>query len=370
MNAWMVILAMALAAAVSAVIAFLFANMAAGRQAQSQVDALRQDMQALVGGQSQAVNAQLGQLSQSVTAQLGQVLQQVQNGVAAAGSLASGTQKAVSDQLQATNQILGSLHQQLGEVQQASSQLSDSARQIESVLGSAKTRGMLGEMALERMLTDSLPPGAFEMQHRFSTGEAVDAVVRLGAKMLPIDSKFPLEDYRRLEEVGEEARGNFFKAVRKHADSIAKKYILPDENTLSLALMFVPSEGVYYEMLHTDDGKGVALDEYCRLQRVVPVSPSTLFAHLQVIHMGLQGMRVEENARKLLDSLSGLKKQFDNFGEVYGKVGVHLRNAQQCYSDSDTKLDRARNALGELAQGVAPAEKVLESANAARLFPS
>jgi DNA anti-recombination protein RmuC len=94
---------------------------------------------------------------------------------------------------------------------------------------------------------------------------------------------------------------------------------------------------------------------------VIPVSPSTLFAHLKIIFLGLRGIQIEENAKKLLSSLSGLKKQMENFSEIYERLGTHLRNAQQSYADADRKLDRARNSLDELAQG-APAEKVLESA--------
>jgi len=105
----------------------------------------------------------------------------------------------------------------------------------------------------------------------------------------------------------------------------------------------------------------VPLDEYCRTRCVVPVSPSTLFAHLKIIFLGLRGIQIEENAKKLLASLSGLKKQMENFSEIYERLGTHLRNAQQSYADADRKLDRARNSLDELAQG-APAEKVLESA--------
>jgi DNA recombination protein RmuC len=324
-------------------------------------DALRKEMQSLLAVQSQATAAHIGQLAQSLTMQLGQVTQQVQSGMASVGTIATGAQKAVSEQLQASTQMLGSIRQQLGEVQQAGHELSIAAKQIEDVLGGAKTRGTLGEVALDRILSDTLPRASYETQFRFSTGEVVDAVVRLSDKLLPIDSKFPLEGYRRLLELGEEYRRDFSQAVRLHADSIAKKYILPGEETLDIALMFVASEGVYYELLRSVDAKGTPLDEYCRTRCVVPVSPSTLFAHLKIIFLGLQGMQIEENAKRLLGSLSGLKKQMDNFGEVYERLGTHLRNAQQSYSDADRKLDRARTSLEELAQG-APAEKVLESA--------
>jgi DNA recombination protein RmuC len=352
-----------IAAAVIAILgAFgIFVALRARGVADAQAEARRKEMQSLLAGQSQVTAAQISQLAQSLTAQLGQVTQQVQSGMASVGTIASSAQKAVSERLEASTQMLASLHQQIGEMQQAGHELSIAAKQIEDVLGGAKTRGTLGEVALDRILSDTLPRASYETQFRFSTGEIVDAVVRLSDKLLPIDSKFPLDGYRRLLDLGEEHRKDFSQAVRLHADSIAKKYILPAEETLDIALMFVPSEGVYYELLRSVDAKGTPLDEYCRTRCVVPVSPSTLFAHLKIIFLGLRGIQIEENAKRLLASLSGLKKQMDNFGEVYEKLGTHLRQAQQSYSDADRKLDRARASLEELAQG-APAEKVLESA--------
>ena len=352
-----------IAAAVIAILgAFgIFVALRGRSVADARGEALRKEMQSLLAAQSQATAAQISQLAQSVAAQLGQVTQQVQSGMASVGTITSTAQKAVSEQLQASTQMLGSIRQQSGEVQQAGHELSVAAKQIEDVLGGAKTRGTLGEVALDRILADTLPRASYEMQFRFSTGEVVDAVVRLSDKLLPIDSKFPLDGYRRLLDRGEECRKDFSQAVRLHAESIAKKYILPGEETLDIALMFVPSEGVYYELLRSADAKGTPLDEYCRTRCVVPVSPSTLFAHLKIIFLGLRGMQIEENAKKLLGSLTGLKRQMDTFGEVYEKLGTHLRNAQQSYSDADRKLDRARVSLEELAQG-GPAEKVLESA--------
>jgi DNA recombination protein RmuC len=352
MAMWIAALLIVVVTAVAAIVA---AANSARRESEAQAAALRQEMQALLAAQSQAVTAHLGQLAQSLTTQLGQVAQHVQTGMASSGALASGAQKAVADQLQASTEMLGTIRQQLGEVQQAGHDLSGAARQIESVLGGAKTRGTLGEVALERMLADSLPCSAYIMQHRFASGEAVDAVVRLNDKLLPIDSKFPLEGYRRLVETGEEARSGFSKAVRFHADSIAKKYILPGEETLDIALMFVPSEGVYYELLKSFDTQGNPLDEYCRDKGVIPVSPSTLFGYVRIISLGLRGMQVEENAKRLLGSLTGLKKQLETFSELYQKMGVHLRNAQQCYADGDRKLERTRITVDELAM-CAPVE--------------
>jgi DNA recombination protein RmuC len=343
-----ILLAIAVLVAVS-VVAWL-----GGRRTEMQLTALRQEMQGTVAAQVQSVTTQVGQLTQSVTQQLGQVRQELQAGVASSGQLAMQAQHEVATRLEASTETLRQLTQQIGEVQQASHELSVASQTLQTILGGAKTRGILGEVALERMLEDALPRAAFETQYRFSTGDIVDAIVRVGERILPIDSKFPLDAYRRLVDSGEDSRKEFALAVRKHADSIAAKYILQDELTLDFALMFIPSEGVYYELLQTEDGKYGRLDEYCRSKKVIPVSPNTCYAQLCVIAMSLRGMRVEENARKLMANLGSLEKQLDGFSEVYQKLGTHLRNAGQSYEQADEKLQRARGSLEQMAQGALP----------------
>lgn len=358
-----------LAAAVAAMIVVGWLVWSAGRRSEAQLSAVRQEMQTSLAAQGQAVTSQMSQqinqLTQAMTQQLGQVRQELQSGVASTGKLASDAQKEVAKRLQSSTEALVQMSEKIGEVQQTSRDLSKAAETLQSVLGGAKTRGTLGEVTLERLLEDALPQSAFVMQYRFaSTGAIVDAVVRSGERLLPIDSKFPLEAYRRLAEEGGEARREFSVAVRKHADSIAGKYILPDEHTFDYALMFVPSEGVYYELLMTEDAKSGKLDEYCRGKRVFPVSPNTFYACLSAIAVSLQGQRIEENARHLLASLSGLKKQVESFAEVYERLGTHLRHAQQSYEDADSRLGRARNSLEQMSQGALPENvpKALESA--------
>ena len=325
---------------------------------EAQTAALRQEMQALLNLQTQTFATQLGQLTQAVTQQLGQVTQQVQTGLGDTGKIASQAQTAVAE-------MLGTIRQQLGEVQQTERELSQASQTLQMVLSGAKTRGTLGEVALNRLLEDMLPRSAYDFQYTFATGAVVDAIVRSGDRILSIDSKFPLDAYRRVVESGEDARKEFAQAVRKHVDSIAEKYILPKEGTLDIALMFVPSESVYYELLMTEDAKAGRLDEYGRSKSVIPVSPNTLHAYLSAILMGLKGMKVEENAKRLLGSLASLQKQLEAFCEVYEKLGAHLRHAQQSYEDSGSKLERARTALDQMAQGALPETppKKLEAAN-------
>ena len=340
------------------------------RRSDLELSGVRQEMQTSLVAHGQAVTAQISQqinhLTQAVTQQLGQVRQELQNGVASTGQLASQAQREVAQQLQSSTDVLLQMSQRFGEVHQTSQDLSKAAQTLQSVLGGAKTRGTLGEVALDRLLGDALPQAAYSTQHRFaSTGAIVDAIVRSGDRILSIDSKFPLEAYRRLAETGDDARRDFHLAVRKHADSIAEKYILPDEHTYDYALMFVPSEAVYYELLMTQDSKYGQLDEYCRNRRVFPVSPNTFYACLNAVAVSLQGQKIEENARHLMAGLAGLNKQFESFAEVYERLGTHLRHAQQSYEDADSRLSRARNSLEQMSQGALPEvlPRVFESAS-------
>jgi DNA recombination protein RmuC len=347
---------------VLAIIALAFIVWSASRRSESQMSAIRQEMQASLAAQGQTLAAQVNHFMQTVTQQLGQVRQELLTGVASTGQLATEAQREVAQRMQSSTSVLLQMSQQIGEVHQTSQDLSKAAQTLQSVLGGAKTRGTLGEVALERLLEDALPQSAYSTQYRFpSTGATIDAIVRSGKRILPIDSKFPLEAYRKLIEGDEDARRDFFQAVRKHADSIAEKYILPDEHTFDYALMFVPSEGVYYELLMTEDPEHGKLDEYCRGKRVFPVSPNTFYACLSAVAISLQGQKIEENARHLLASLAGLKKQFESFADVYEKLGTHLRHAQQNYEEADSRLNRARNSLEQMSQGALPeAPKALE----------
>lgn len=324
----------------------------ASRRSEMQLSAIRQEMQNSIATQGQNMSAQMTLLVQAITQQLGQVRQEVQTGVASTGQLAAAAQRDVSARLESSTEAIERMSRQIGEMHQTSQDLSKTTSMLQGILSGVKTRGALGETMLETLLADALPQNAYAMQYRFaSTGSIVDAIVRSGERMLCIDSKFPIEAYRRLVETGDEARRDFSIAVRKHADSIAEKYILPQEHTLDYALMFVPSEGVYYELVMAEDSKYGRLEEYCRAKRVFPVSPNAFCAFLGAVAMSLQGQKLEENARHLLASLAGLKQQMDTFAGIHEKLGTHLRYVQQNYEEADSKLNRVRNSLEEMSQG-------------------
>src|SRR6202041_785105 len=182
------------AAAIVMISAIAIVVRMAGRRSNEELSAVRQEMQNSLALQGQSVNAQINHFMQAVTTQLGQVRQELQTGVASSGKLASDAQIAMAQQLQSSNETIRKISTQIAEVQQAGQQMSQSAQTLQNVLGGAKTRGVLGEVVLERLLQDALPRSAYETQYRFdSTGAIVDAIVRSGDRILSVDSKFPLD---------------------------------------------------------------------------------------------------------------------------------------------------------------------------------
>jgi DNA recombination protein RmuC len=347
---------------------------------ESQLSDLQRELRTMATSQAQSAG-KVDAIGQSVTQRLDSVSKALQDGVKDSANISAQSQTAVRDEIKNTREMMERIQKQLGEVQLAGQQMSQTAQTLETILGGAKSRGTLGEVTLERLLEDALPKESYKRQYRFSSGEAADAVIFLRDKMLPIDSKFPLDAFRRMGEQihrqgasqvpaqADEARRAFATAVKGHADAIAKKYIVPDEGTLSIALMFVPSESVYYELLMTSDAKSFPLDEYCRSKNVIAVSPNTLYAHLQVILMGLQGMQIEENAKRLHASLAGLQKQMENFTDAFGKLGTHLKNAQQSYGEADKRFEKAQDTLGQML-GASPGDAALIDSQGAPSLPA
>jgi DNA recombination protein RmuC len=315
---------------------------------EAQMNELRRDLQTIGTAQAQSTG-QITTLGQNVSQRLESVTKALHDGVSNSAQIATQGQTAIANELKNTREQIGHIQKQLGEFQELGRGISSATKSLEGILGGAKTRGLLGEVTLERLLEDSLPSSQYATQYSFSSGEAADAVIFLrDKKLVAIDSKFPLDAFRRIGAEGEEAKRAFATAVKGHADSIAKKYIVPNEGTLDLALMFVPSESVYYEMLMTEDSKGEPLDSYCRGKNIIAVSPNTLYAHLCVIHLGLRGMQIEENAKRISAGLSGIHKQMDTFTDVFERLGTHLKNAQQSYGEADKRLEKTQNTLDNL----------------------
>jgi len=341
---------------------------------ETQMNELRRDLLGLSTAQTQS-STKMETIANTVASRLEAVTAAVQQGAKASAEttaqITSQAQTAMSNELKNTREQITQIQQQLGQVQESGHLMHDAATRLENILGGTKTRGNFGETTLERLLEDCLSPSQYTLQCRFRSGEAADAVIHLrDKKIMAIDSKFPLEAFQRLDAEGDEARKAFVSAIKLHADSIAKKYIVPDEDTLDLALMFVPSEAVYYELLRSTDSRGIAVDAYCRSRKVVPVSPNTLYAHLSVIAMGLRGMQIEENAKRLGANLAGMRKQLETFSQHFDKLGTHLKNAQQSYVEADKRFDKASNTMDNLLSSGDLGQPALEDAQgAAALLP-
>lgn len=319
---------------------------------EAQMNELRRDLLTLSTSQAQS-SAKMETIANTVAVRLEAVTSAVQQGAKNSAEITSQitsqAQNAMSNELKNTREQITEIQKQLGQVQESGHAMHEAATRLENILGGTKSRGSFGETTLERLLEDCLPPSQYSKQYRFRSSEAADVVIHLrDKKLVAVDSKFPLEAFQRLEVEGDDARKAFINAVKVHADSIAKKYIVPDEDTLELALMFVPSESVYYELLRSVDSRGIALDAYCRSKKIMAVSPNTLYAHLSVIAMGLRGMQIEENAKRLSANLAGMRKQLDSFSHSFDKIGTHLKNAQMSYSEADKRFDKASNSLDNL----------------------
>jgi len=272
----------------------------------------------------------------------------------------------VDRRLESASQTTSKIHERLGKVDEATTQMLERAKdlaRLEQALRPPKARGGFGELLLENLLRDRLPPSAYEIQYTFDSGERVDAIVRAD-RTIPVDSKFPLDNYLRLvdAEADDErqlAERQFGRDVKQHIDAIASKYIRPDEGTYDFAFMYIPVEAVYYELAC---GKTGALLSYAHERRVFPVSPTTFTAYLQVIALGLRGMQIEEHAHEVMAYVAELQRDFDRFAGDFDKVGTHLGHAQSKYHEAGKRLDRFGTKLERAAedQGEIEAEAVLE----------
>jgi DNA recombination protein RmuC len=250
-----------------------------------------------------------------------------------------------------------SVERKLGEVNHAAKTMLEIGRDISSlqnILRSPKLRGGMGELFLEELLKQILPPQYFALQYGFRDGSKVDAALLLEPGIVPIDSKFPLENFTRIftaanEEDAKASRKLFIADVKKHVDSIAAKYIQPDEGTFDFALMYIAAENVYYEAIIKDDSQQESLAEYARRKNVIPVSPNSFYAYLQAIMRGVKGYHVAQSARMILEGLSQIETEFKKTVPDFEKIGTHLNNALSAYSNTGKRLEKLGGKLSALA---------------------
>ena len=258
--------------------------------------------------------------------------------------------KIIGQNLGSTSGLFGNVREQLGKLEATNHQILEVSKNVASLqelLRAPKFRGQMGETLLENLLSQVLPKDYYQVQYRFKSSDAVDAVIRLGERLVPIDAKFSLENFQKMVDASEEEkpafRKKFIQDVKNRAEEIASKYILPQENTYDFALMYIPAENVYYETVIKDD-----LLAYFMSKKVIPVSPNTLYAYLQVICLGLKGLKVEENAKVILKNLSMLSIEINKFKEEFDTLGGHISNLAHKYEDSQKRLDRFSDRLNNI----------------------
>lgn len=263
-----------------------------------------------------------------------------------------GIDARVSSGQASNNDMAARIFETLGDVRSATLSVAEQAREftaLQDMLRAPKARGGLGEAMLEEVLREILPPHAYSMQHQFASGVIVDAVVHASGRLVCIDSKFPLSNYARMCRAADDiervdAERCLAADIDKHIKDISSKYVAPDEGTFDFAVMYVPAEGVYGEVLRLAHRKR-PLFETAIEARVVPMSPLTLCGYLQTVLFGLRALRIEANAEAILAFCGRLQQEMARFATDYEILGRHLTNAHSKYEEGHRKLDGFRYRL-------------------------
>ncbi len=266
--------------------------------------------------------------------------------------------REINDRLTKAAEVIGELKREAGQF----SEIGRSMKDLDALLKSPKLRGNMGERVLADLIGQVFPKQHFYLQHRFKSGSIVDAAIQTDAGILPIDSKFPMEHFQAMikgESQGDRdlAKREFIRDVKKHIDAISSKYILPEEGTMDFALMYVPSESIFYEIASDD-----SLLEYARNNRVYPVSPTTMYAHLQTIMLSFEGRKMESTSKEALKLLRGVEKDYKQFEQQFSTLGKHLTNATNMFVSSS-------HSLGTIGRGITTIRSLTNEKGKEELLP-
>jgi len=273
-------------------------------------------------------------------------------------SLQKNTQ-ALNERLDNAARVIGQVQKNIGEM----SEIGRGMKDLQEFLRSPKLRGNIGEQVLREILGQMLPKQSFHLQYTFKSGAIVDAAIKTASGIIPVDSKFPLENFRKMMKVESETekkkiQRDFANDVRKHVRDISSKYILTDEGTIDYALMYIPSESVYYEVVNDPE-----LFDYAGERRVLPVSPMTFYAYMKAILMSFEGQKIEQRARQILQAIRAIQKDYNKVEDNLGVLGRHLTNAYNQMSNvlsGFTLLGQKLTSTQALGEGTKEEVKQLE----------
>jgi len=267
-------------------------------------------------------------------------------------------QSNIAKQLDNSSRIIGDIHTKLGTLETTAKNIQDIGKDISSlqnILQAPKLRGNLGEYLLEELLKQILPAAHYEMKYSFKNGTQVDAIIKLGGYIVPVDSKFPLESFQRLiatdnEENKKAFKKEFITSVKKRIDEIASKYINPAEGTFEFAMMYIPAENVFYETIINDSltNKDYELLNYAMSKYVIPVSPNSFYAYLMALVFGLKGLKIEQETKTILGELSQIQDRFGKFFADYNLVGKHLANTINKYNETEKSAGKLNEQISKV----------------------
>jgi DNA recombination protein RmuC len=271
-------------------------------------------------------------------------------------NLSVGLQGTIDKNLQSQGQTLKEVNTELGRLQETGKriiELSSDLKSLQQILASPKLRGGFGEWSLEKILSALLPADSFTLQHPFRDGKKVDALIKMPQYSVPIDAKFPLSNFEKLQQAQSDTeklklRREFLKDVQKHIDKIAESYIKPNEGTLDFAIMYIPAENIYYEAIVKTAEDTINVQDYAMGKKVFPVSPNLLYVYLMTIVMGLHGLQIEKQAAEIRQNLKTLNNSFGDFITLWDTLGGHLRNAHGKHDEGQKKLDKFVMQLGQI----------------------
>ncbi len=255
------------------------------------------------------------------------------------------TSETINERLTNAARVISAVQKELGTVQERFKGFEEFNELLHP-----KMRGNIGEQILADMLGQVFPAEQYGLQHKFKGGETVDAIVKTQAGIIPVDSKFPLENFKQLtraqtDDERKMATRDFVKAVKKHIDDISKKYLLPEEGTVNFAVMYVPSENVYYQILTDDEN---ALLDYAKSKNVLIASPHSFFSLLRVVLMSLERNKLQEQAQKIWDILKGVQQESVRFGETIGVLSRHVTNAKNAMDNVHSGYDKINGKLEQV----------------------
>ena len=261
------------------------------------------------------------------------------------------SQKVIKDITQKLTEISGTNEQVLGFTQQMKS--------LEHILKNPKQRGVLGEYFLETLLGNVLAPNQYKMQYKFESGEIVDAVVFFNDKVIPIDSNFSLEKYNMMMETDDQTQREIyekeFKADIKRRIDETSKYIRPSEGTTDFAFMFVPAEGIYYNMLIYNVGtlqlNTQDLIEYAFKKHVIIVSPTSFYAYLETVLQGMKALKIEESVKEIIKRIGLLGKHLNSFEEFFGKIGRNIGLTVSSYNSASQEFKKIDKDVVKITEG-------------------